>query len=113
MDWDSKTDPKVIAWMAEFEVWRAELRAFAAAREAAWRSEAAHPLGPPPQRPRTDDHLTNTATQRDKLTEDDVRSIRRRHAAGEGRNALAERFGVSTRAINRIAARQLRANVPD
>jgi len=41
-----------------------------------------------------------------KLTEDEVRDIRRRHAAGEAGRALAREFGVSATSIRRIHRRQ-------
>lgn len=48
-----------------------------------------------------------------KITPDDVRVIRRRHAAGENRNALASEFGLTARSINLIASRRRWARVPD
>jgi hypothetical protein len=43
---------------------------------------------------------------RAKITEDDVRSIRRRHAAGENRNDLAKECGISCRSVNLIVSRR-------
>jgi hypothetical protein len=48
-----------------------------------------------------------------RLTEDAVRSIRRRHAAGEGRAVLAQEYGVSPRSINLIASRRKWQHVTD
>lgn len=40
-----------------------------------------------------------------KLTDDAVRAIRRRHAAGETQQALADEFGVSQRAVSAVVRR--------
>lgn len=47
--------------------------------------------------------LRGEASPRSKLTEDDVRKIRRACASGETHRALAAEFGVSASAIGEIA----------
>jgi len=58
------------------------------------------------------EHLAETDS-RAKITEDDVRSIRQRHAAGENRNDLGQEFGITSRSINLIVARRRWAHVTD
>lgn len=48
-----------------------------------------------------------------RLTDDLVRSIRKRRAAGESGTAIAADLGISTRSVSMIASRQRWAHVPD
>lgn len=53
------------------------------------------------------------ANPRSRLCDDDIRTIRRRHAAGETSLALAAEFGLTKRNINLIVSRQRWAHVAD
>ncbi|MFI4965376.1 MAG: hypothetical protein ACHP9T_08430 [Caulobacterales bacterium] len=92
----------------------ADLRAHSAAlklREAAEaKARRREPRTPKPDAP--DGHRAGVHG-RAKIGEDDVRSIRRRHAAGENRNDLAQAFGVTPRAVNLIVARRRWPHVAD
>lgn len=53
------------------------------------------------------------ANPRARLTDEQVRAIRKRRAAGEISSELAAEFGVSKRMVNMIASRQRWAHVAD
>jgi hypothetical protein len=97
-------------YLAQMQAYRAELKAWAANLKAPKRKPR-KPRGhvsdacPPPG-----EHQAKT-DGRAKLTPEDVRRIRQRHAAGENRNDLAAEFRVTARSINLIAQRRRWAHV--
>lgn len=93
------------AYLAEMHAYRAMLKAH---REALKAAERPKPRSPKPAAKAEPEAKTDG---RAKITEEDVRAIRRRHAAGENRNDLAKAFGITARSVNLICARKKWAHV--
>lgn len=92
------------AYLAYMHAYRAMLKANREAQKAATR-----PTRSPKLAAKAEPEAKTDG--RAKITEDDVRSIRRRHAAGENRNVLAKAFGITPRSVNLICARKKWARV--
>jgi hypothetical protein len=102
-------------YLARMAAWRHDMRAAQARLNSKSRSAAPPEVRESRQKAAEAAGGVNrgAANPYSKLTEDHVRSIRRKHAAGERASAIAAEFGISARTVNLIVCGQRWAHVGD